>query len=208
MVRSKIIHLKKIYKFNFNHFLVKRTVFVLSIKNDFYKIKKFISRSNYARYEKMLTSEIVHLIKIYKCYFNHFLVKRMVFVLFIKNDFYKIEKFIFRSNYARYEKMLTSEIVHLIKFYKCYFDHFLVKHMVFVLSIKNDFYKIKKKIFRTNFGRYEKKVRSKIIHLKKIYKFHFNHFLVKRMVFVLSIKNDFYKIKKKFPAKLGDTKKW
>ena len=33
MLRSKILHLKKIYNFDFDHFLIKRTVFVLIVKN-------------------------------------------------------------------------------------------------------------------------------------------------------------------------------
>ena len=33
MLRSKIVHLKKIYNFYFDHFLIKRTVFVLIVKN-------------------------------------------------------------------------------------------------------------------------------------------------------------------------------
>ena len=40
MLRNKIVCFKKIYEFYFDHFLVKRTAFVLSIKNGFYKIKK------------------------------------------------------------------------------------------------------------------------------------------------------------------------
>ena len=45
---------------------------------------------------------------------------------------------------------------------------------VLVLSIKNGFYKIKKSIFRPNYSRYEKMLRSKIVHLKETYKFYFN----------------------------------
>ena len=33
MFRSKIVHLKEIYNFDFDHFLIKRTVFVLIVKN-------------------------------------------------------------------------------------------------------------------------------------------------------------------------------
>ena len=59
---------------------------VLSIKNGFYKIKKSILPPNYASYEKMLPSKIVYRKKIYKFYFNNFLVKRTVLVLIEKND--------------------------------------------------------------------------------------------------------------------------
>ena len=52
---------------------------------------------------------------------------------FIHQDsFYKIEKSIFRLNYARYEKMLRSKIIHLKETYKFCFDHFLEKCMVFI----------------------------------------------------------------------------
>ena len=42
-----------------------------------------------------------------------------------------------------------------------------------------------KSIFRPNYARYEKMLKSKIIHLKETYKFCFNHFLEKRTVFIL-----------------------
>ena len=40
MLRSKIVHLKKIDNFDLDHFLIKRTVFVLTVKNVI-KNKKF-----------------------------------------------------------------------------------------------------------------------------------------------------------------------
>ena len=33
MLQSKIVHLKENYKFCFDHFMIKRTVFVLIVKN-------------------------------------------------------------------------------------------------------------------------------------------------------------------------------
>ena len=33
MLSSKIVHLKEIYNFDFDHFLIKRTVFVLIVTN-------------------------------------------------------------------------------------------------------------------------------------------------------------------------------
>ena len=33
MLRSKIVHLKEVYNFDVDHFLIKRTVFVLIVKN-------------------------------------------------------------------------------------------------------------------------------------------------------------------------------
>ena len=47
MLTSKIVHLKQIYKFDFYHFLIKRTVFVLIVKdviknqNFNFPVKKF-----------------------------------------------------------------------------------------------------------------------------------------------------------------------
>ena len=79
-----------------------------------------------------------------------------------------------------------------------------VKFVKFVLSIKDDLYKIEKSIFRPNYGRYEKMLRSKIVHLKKIYNFDFDHFLIKLTVFVLIVKNVIKNKKFNFPDKLCD----
>ena len=84
MLRSQIIHLKETYKFCFDRFLEKRTVFIL-IKKTLLKIKSCGFRPNNARCEKMLKSKIVHLKKIYNFDFDHFLIKRTVFVLIVKN---------------------------------------------------------------------------------------------------------------------------
>ena len=112
----------------------------------------------------------------------------MVLVLSIKDGFYKIEKSIFRLNNARYEKMLRSKIIHLKESYQFCFDHFLEKRTVFIL-VKKTLLKIKSCGFRPKNARYEKMLRSKIVHLKKIYNFYFHHFLIKRRVFVLIVKN-------------------
>ena len=128
----------------------------------------------------------------------------MVLVLSIKDCFYKIEKSIFRPNYARYEKMLRSKIVHLKKIYKFCFDHFLIKRTVLVLKNIKHCLKIKSCHFRPNNGRYEKMLRSKIVHLKKIYNFDFDHFLIKRTVFVLIVKNVIKNQKFNFLNKLCD----
>ena len=60
MLISKIVHLKETYKFCFDHFLEKRTVFIL-IKKTLLKIKSCGFRSNNARCEKMFSSKIVYL---------------------------------------------------------------------------------------------------------------------------------------------------
>ena len=84
MLKSKIVHLKKIYKFCFDYFLEKRTVFIL-IKKTLLKIKNCGFRPNNIRYEKMLRSKIVHLKQIYNFGFDNVLIKCTIFVLIVKN---------------------------------------------------------------------------------------------------------------------------
>ena len=98
--------------------------------------KKSIFRPKYSRYEKMLTSKIVHLKQTYKFYFNNFLEKCPVFIL-IKKTSLKIKSCGFRPNYARYKKILKNKIVYFKETYKFYFDHFLIKRTIFVLIVKN-----------------------------------------------------------------------
>ena len=93
MLRSKIVHLKETYKFYFNHFLEKCPVFIL-IKKTSLKIKSYGFRPNYERYEKILQSKIVYLKETYKSYFDHFLIKRTIFVLIVKNVLYRVIFFI------------------------------------------------------------------------------------------------------------------
>ena len=52
ILESKTVHLKKIYKFYLNHFLVKRTVFVLIEKTLLKIIQNCGFRPNKARCEK------------------------------------------------------------------------------------------------------------------------------------------------------------
>ena len=99
--------------------------------------------------------------------------------------------------------MFKSKIVHLKQTYKFYLNHFLEKRMVFIL-IKKTLLKIKSCGFRPNNARYEKMLRSKIVHLKKIYNFYFDHFFIKRTVFVLIVKNVIKNQKFNFPDKLYD----
>ena len=127
----------------------------------------------------------------------------MVLVLSIKDGFYKIEKSIFLPNYGRYENMLKSKIIHLKETYKFCFDHFLEKRTVYIL-VKKMLLKIKSCGFWPNNARYKKMLRSKIVHLKKIYNFDFDHFLIKRAVFVLIVKNVIKNQKLNFPDKLCD----
>ena len=120
-----------------------------------------------------------------------------------KTVFYKIKKFIFRPNHVRHEKMLRSKIIHLKETYKFCFDHFLEKRTVFIL-IKKTLLKIKICGFRPNNGRYKKILGTKIVHLKKIYNFDFDHFFIIRTVFVLIVKNVIKNQKFNFPDKRCD----
>ena len=127
----------------------------------------------------------------------------MVLVLSIKDGFYKIEKSIFPPNYARYAKMLISKIIHLKDTFISCFDHFLEKRTVFIL-IRKTLLKITSCRFWANNARYEKMLRRKIVHLKKIYNFYFDHFFIKRTVFVLIVKNVIKNQKFNFLDKLCD----
>ena len=102
--------------------------------------------------------------------------------------------------------MLNSKIVHLKQIYKFCFDHFLEKRTVFIL-IKKTLLKIQSCGFQPNNARCEKMLKRKIVHLKEIYNFDFDHFLMKRTVFVFIVKNVIKNQKFNFPEKLRHTKK-
>ena len=92
--KCKIIHLKETYKFCFDHFLEKRTIFWYFNQKTLLKIKSCGFRPNNGRYEKMLKSKIVHLKKIYNFDSDHYLIKRTVFVLIVKNVSVSVLRFI------------------------------------------------------------------------------------------------------------------
>ena len=129
------VKLCETYKFCFDHFLKKRTVFIL-IRKTLLKIKSCGFRVNNARYEKMLTRKIVHFKKIYNFYFDHFLIKCTVFVLNVKNVI-KNKKLNFPDKLQHTKQMLKNKIIRFRKIYKFYLDHFLIKWTVFVLNVKN-----------------------------------------------------------------------
>ena len=112
-LRSKICHHKKIDKFGFDHSLKKRRVFIL-IKKTSLKIKSCGFRPKNARYEKMLRSKIVHLKEIYNCDFDHFLIKRTVFVLSVKNVI-KNQKFNFPDKLCDIQKNVKEQNCSLQK---------------------------------------------------------------------------------------------
>ena len=66
MLRSNFVHLKRIYKFYFDHFLLKRTVFVLIEKTLLKIIKNSGFRTNNATYEKNVSKQNIRFKKIYK----------------------------------------------------------------------------------------------------------------------------------------------
>ena len=71
MLKSKIVHLKKIYKFGLDYFLEKRTVFIL-IEKTLLKIKSCGFRPNNARYELFISKKSTILVL-------------TIFVLIVKN---------------------------------------------------------------------------------------------------------------------------
>ena len=88
--------------------------------------------------------------------------------------------------------------------YRFGFDHILEKRMVFIL-IKKTLLKIKICGFWPKNARYEKMLRSKIVHLKEVYNFVFNDFSINRTVFVLIVKNVIKNQTFNFPGTLCDT---
>ena len=67
--------------------------------------------------------------------------------------------------------------------------------------------KIKISILQLNNARYNKMLKIKIVYLKETYKFCFDHFLIKRTVFVLIVKNVIKNKKFNFMAKQWKTRK-
>ena len=87
-------------------------------------------------YKKMLRRKIVYLKKIYKFDFDTFSIKRIVFILIVKNGI-KNQKFNFSDELRHTKKMLRKKIVHFKKIYKFYIKHFLIGIILFLINIKN-----------------------------------------------------------------------
>ena len=85
MLRNKIIRLKNIYKFNFDHFWIKCIIFVLNVKDVIKNKKLNFSDKLCDIQKKMLRNEIGRFKKMYKSYFDHFLIAIIVFLLNMKN---------------------------------------------------------------------------------------------------------------------------
>ena len=86
MLRNKIVRFQKIYKFYFDHFLIKCTVFVLivinTIKNQkFNFLAKLYGISNNVR----LQIKFVAFKKVYEFYIEHFLIGIIVFLINTKH---------------------------------------------------------------------------------------------------------------------------
>ena len=87
------------------------------------------------------------------------------------------------------KKMLSSKIVHLKEIYNFGFDHFFIKHTLFVLIVKNVIKNQKFNFPDKTLRNTKQMLRKKIIRLKKIYKFYFDHFLIGVIVFLINMKN-------------------
>ena len=86
MLRNKFIRFKKIYKFYFDRFLIKCTVFVLNVKNVIKNKKLNFSDKLCDIQKKMLRNKIVRFKNMYKSYFDHFLIGIIVFIINMKNS--------------------------------------------------------------------------------------------------------------------------
>ena len=84
MLGNKIGRFKKIYKFYFDHFLIKCTVFLLIVKNVI-KNQKLNFPDKLCDIKQMLRNKIVRFKKIYKSYFDHFLIGIIFFLMNMKN---------------------------------------------------------------------------------------------------------------------------
>ena len=67
--------------------------------------------------------------------------------------------------------------------------------------------KIKNFDFQQNYTRYKKKILDKIVHLKKIYKFISEYFLIGRVVWILIVKNVIKNDKFNFAPNLCEVRK-
>ena len=87
MLKSKIVYLKEIYNFDFDHFLIKTTVFVLIVEN---VIKIQFSGQTLRHTKQMFRNKIACFKKIYNFDFKHFLIRIIVFLINIKNTIKKL----------------------------------------------------------------------------------------------------------------------
>ena len=76
----------------------------------------------------------------------------------------------------------NKHLMNLMVLNKFGFHHFLKNCTVFIL-LKKTLLKIKSCSFRPNNERHENILKSKIVQLKEIYNFDFDHFLIKTTIF-------------------------
>ena len=91
MLRRKIVHLKKIYNFDFDHFLIKHTVFVLIVKNviknqklNFSSAKREYRDENVFLKGDRALSKLITLLISNKKEFNHFFKGRSSDIVLLK----------------------------------------------------------------------------------------------------------------------------
>ena len=105
MLKSKIFHLKEIYNFDLDHFLIKCTVFYLIVKNVI-KNPKFNFPDKLCYIKKNVKKQNCSFQKDLQILFWPFFDKTHGFCFNQRNVVLKIKSCGFRSNNARYEKML------------------------------------------------------------------------------------------------------
>ena len=110
MLRNKIIRFKKIYKFYFDHFLIKWTVCVLNVQNVIKHQKLNFSDKLCDVQKKMLRNKIVRFKKMYKYYFDHFLIGIIVFLINMKM-LLSSRQFKFLKNYRNVYVKSSASIV-------------------------------------------------------------------------------------------------
>ena len=127
---------KKIYSFGFDRFLIKRTVFALIVKNVIKNQKFNFPDKLCDMKKKMLKNKIVRFKKIYKSYFDHFLIKYTVFVIIVINTIKNKKSNFFAKNYGMWKNVTNKDVVFK-NLYKFYIKHCLIGIIVFLINIKN-----------------------------------------------------------------------
>ena len=108
MLRNKIIRFKKIYKFYFNYFLIKYTVFVLIVKNVYGKSsakREYRDENVFLKVDRAL-SKLITLLISNKIEFNHFFKSRSFDIVLLK-------LVNLHPNAKRYEACNTEREVHI-----------------------------------------------------------------------------------------------
>ena len=107
MLKSKIVYLKKIYKFGFDYFLEKRTVFILIKKN--VKNKKPWFPAKLCEIRKNVNKQNCSFQKDLQILFLPFFDKTHGFCFNREKCYYKIKNSIFWTNSATYETNVKEQ---------------------------------------------------------------------------------------------------